>query len=167
MYVLNSSNLQNTTSCSVPLIVVCAANCISLLNSALYKDNAGGANFVYDGITANISKFVPVVAGVTYTVKLVLADAGDTSFDSAVFFGPINSATTHALITDFEVDANGSVYWSTSSQIGSLGFDLEEWVGDSWVRVNDLPLPASTGCPAGRRLSLHPLPRLSVPAPSA
>ncbi|MEM1247117.1 MAG: C25 family cysteine peptidase [Acidobacteriota bacterium] len=126
-----------------------AANCLSLDNAALYKDNAGGANLVYDGLTANISKFVTVTPGVTYTVKIVIADAGDSSFDSAAFFGPINSATTQALITDFDVTDANEVLWTTSSQSGTLGFDVEELRDGTWELVNEHPLPARADAPQG------------------
>ncbi len=131
-----------------------AANCLSLANAALFKDNAGGANLVFDGLTANISKFVAVTAGVTYTVKLVLADAGDSSFDSAVFFGPINSATTHALVTNFDLGPSGDVLWTTGSQIGTLGFAVEQWEGDRWEPVHHHPLPARVDAPQGAHYRL-------------
>jgi hypothetical protein len=56
-----------------------------LANSAFFVDNAAGANVEYDGYTTTLTASLEVVAGQEYTIKLAIADAGDSSFDSGVF----------------------------------------------------------------------------------
>ncbi|MDP4827925.1 MAG: HYR domain-containing protein, partial [Flavobacteriales bacterium] len=61
------------------------ANCQSLANAAFFTDNTGGVNLQHDGFTVPLSAKGVVVPCQTYHVKLVIADAGDSSWDSAVF----------------------------------------------------------------------------------
>lgn len=53
-------------------------------NSDLYVDNAGGAEFVYDGYTAVLRAEAQVICGQTYHLKIAIADAGDRAYDSGV-----------------------------------------------------------------------------------
>ncbi|MCB0762123.1 MAG: choice-of-anchor L domain-containing protein, partial [Flavobacteriales bacterium] len=61
------------------------ANCTSLANAAYFVDNTGGADLQHDGFTVPLSAKGVVVPCATYHVKLVIADAGDSSYDSVVF----------------------------------------------------------------------------------
>jgi uncharacterized repeat protein (TIGR01451 family) len=55
-------------------------------NSDLYIDNTGAArNTQLDGLTVVLECTAPVNSKETNTLKLAIADAGDASFDSAVF----------------------------------------------------------------------------------
>jgi hypothetical protein len=57
------------------------------LNSQYYVDNAGGGanGIVFDGYTVTLTALAQVQCGETYTLKLVIADGGDSSYDSGVF----------------------------------------------------------------------------------
>ena len=62
-----------------------------LSNSEFFFDNteeegnAVFANCEYDGLTVVLSVSIPVEVGIQYTIRLAIADAGDTSLDSGVF----------------------------------------------------------------------------------
>jgi hypothetical protein len=65
-----------------------AANCTgkgSLSYSHFYVDNTGGQELQYDGWTTVFTATANVQICGTYHIKLVVADAGDAIFDSAVF----------------------------------------------------------------------------------
>jgi len=54
-------------------------------NQALYVSNAGGLDLQYDGHTVTLQAAASVVCGETYHIKIAIGDAGDQSYDSAVF----------------------------------------------------------------------------------
>ncbi|MBL4587052.1 MAG: choice-of-anchor L domain-containing protein, partial [Flavobacteriales bacterium] len=65
-------------------------------NSAYYIDNTSGpaSQFcVYDGLTVLMTAETPVLCGETYTLRLMLSDGGDSSYDSGCFIEE-NSLTT-------------------------------------------------------------------------
>ena len=53
-------------------------------NSIYYVDNTGGTTLQLDGFTVPLAAGTRVQCGQTYHIKLALADAGDSSVDSAV-----------------------------------------------------------------------------------
>lgn len=59
-------------------------NVSPVTNSQYYVANSS-SNFVFDGYTVVLTAIAPVVPCSTYTIKLAIADVGDTGFDSAVF----------------------------------------------------------------------------------
>jgi len=61
------------------------ANAGPCTNCAFLTDNAGGADIQYDAHTTTLQASASVICGETYHIKLAIADAGDQSFDSAVF----------------------------------------------------------------------------------
>ncbi len=61
------------------------ANCISLLNSVFYNNNAGGLTIQYDGMTVVLTAQVAVIPGETYHFKFAIADVSDSRLDSGVF----------------------------------------------------------------------------------
>jgi PKD repeat protein len=54
------------------------------MNSEYYVDNTAGTTLQYDGYTTPIYLQYPVLAGETYHLKVVIADAGDGIYDSGV-----------------------------------------------------------------------------------
>ena len=74
-------------------------NCGSLGNAAYFVDNVGGANLQYDGFTVPLSAKGVVQPCETYHVKLVIADAGDSSWDSAVFLKSFSCPGQQVTIT--------------------------------------------------------------------
>ena len=88
--------------------VVCAGETSN--NSQLYNDNAGSTNFIFDGYTSVFEVvFTGVTPGVTYNFKMVVADAVDNIYDSAVFlevfdsrwinFADLSLALTSSVVT--------------------------------------------------------------------
>ena len=55
-------------------------------NSAFYVDNTGGQTIQFDGFTTPMVASFRVIPCQTYTIKLAIADVGDPTFDSGVFF---------------------------------------------------------------------------------
>ncbi|MEM7105894.1 MAG: choice-of-anchor L domain-containing protein [Bacteroidota bacterium] len=54
-------------------------------NAQYYVDGIGGITTEYDGFTTILTAMATVIPCNWYTLRLVVADAGDSSFDSAVF----------------------------------------------------------------------------------
>ena len=89
------NNLNNGTSNTGPCI-----NCAFLI------DNAGGSDLQYNAHTTTMQASASVVCGETYHIKLAIADAGDQSFDSAVFL-EANSFASNGVSVSI-VSATGS-----------------------------------------------------------
>ncbi len=53
--------------------------------SSYYFDNAGGTSVQFDGFTIVLTATAQVQCNQTYHLKIAVADAGDTGFDSGVF----------------------------------------------------------------------------------
>jgi len=81
---------------------VCAAE---NSNSALYVDNIGGTFVEFDGLTKMFTAIAVVEPCELYHIKIVIADALDSAYDSAVFL-EANSfgAVVDTLIADFVFD---------------------------------------------------------------
>ncbi len=68
-----------------------ASGC-NLSNTAFFTNNPPNSpNLQYDGFTIPIESQIAVIPNTTYTIKIVVADIGDSAFDSAVFVDRISS----------------------------------------------------------------------------
>lgn len=63
-------------------------------NSTIGAGTITAPNLVYDGYTVPIEFNIPVTPGQTYEFKFVIADSGDTGFDSAIFIDYIGTDWT-------------------------------------------------------------------------
>ena len=90
-----------------------AGNCISLLNSAYFVDNTGGATVQYDGFTVPLTASRSLIAGETYHLKLVVADVNDHCKNSAIFIGAGSIKSTN---TSCALDVNLAVTQTTCNQ---------------------------------------------------
>jgi GEVED domain len=64
----------------------------NLANAAFFTNNPPNSpNLQYDGFTTPIESQIPVTPNTTYTIKIVVADIGDSAYDSAVFLDRISS----------------------------------------------------------------------------
>ena len=54
-------------------------------NAEYYTDNPSGTTIEYDGFTKKLTATADVMCGVTYHIKIAIADAGDYIYDSGVF----------------------------------------------------------------------------------
>lgn len=99
-------------------------------NTQFYVDNTGGADLQYDGHTVVFQAVAAVQCGETYHIKLAIGDAGDQSFDSAVFLEAnsfssngvsveIASATGAAAITE-ACDSAIVTFIRPEDQIGTI-----------------------------------------------
>ena len=66
------------------------ANCVAAdpnwqNNNVFFTDNTNGTSIEFDGFTVVLTALAQVICGQTYHIKIALADAGDTVFDSGVF----------------------------------------------------------------------------------
>jgi len=81
----NIARLPNGAQVSINSINNGAANAGPCNNCAYYVDNTGGASVQYDGFTVPLTASVNVVPCAVYHLKLAIADAGDSRYDSGVF----------------------------------------------------------------------------------
>lgn len=63
----------------------CSGGATGCTNCAYYVSNCGGTTIQYDGMTVTVIAKAKVQCGMVYHIKLVIADALDTAWDSAVF----------------------------------------------------------------------------------
>ena len=62
-----------------------ASGCMSVSNSQYYVDNTYGTSIVYDGFTTVMLAQATVVPGLTYHLKMAIADVSDGIYDSGIF----------------------------------------------------------------------------------
>ncbi len=80
-------------------------------NSQYYVDNGTGQHIIYDGLTTSLPASFVAVANETYHVKMVIADRGDTSYDSGIFLS-FNSLGQDSLLippAEFSVAVNNNM----------------------------------------------------------
>ncbi len=79
----------NSVNSGIPGTGYTLANCTSMGAgspfTSYYVDNTGGANFTYKGYTTKMSAVHKVIPCNTYHLKLTIADAGNSFYDSGVF----------------------------------------------------------------------------------
>ena len=66
------------------------------VNTQYYISNTGGATIQYDGFTAVLTAWILVIPCTQYHIKIAVADAGDSAYDSAVFL-EANSFTSQGV----------------------------------------------------------------------
>ena len=84
------------------------------VNTQYYFNNTGGLTVQYDGFTTRIEAVAQVVCNMTYTIKIAIADAGDSSLDSGVFLEGASFRSTGAIVTSistaFLADNDTTIY---------------------------------------------------------
>ncbi|MCB0786879.1 MAG: choice-of-anchor L domain-containing protein, partial [Flavobacteriales bacterium] len=75
-------------------------------NSVYFVDNANGATVEFDGFTVPLVAAAQVICGQQYHIKLAIADADDTVFDSAVFI-EAGSFQSNAIDVSTQILAGG------------------------------------------------------------
>lgn len=85
--------------------------CVSLAYSAFYVSNnvQGQGTIEYDGHTIVLRALIPVVKCQTYTLRLMVADAGDGLWDSGVF---LESGSLQSNAATVEAISNGGIGYS-------------------------------------------------------
>lgn len=130
--------------------------------SQYYVDNQaiGGTSIVFDGFTTVLTAWLKVVPCQTYHIKLAIADAGDSSYDSAVFLEANSFGTSGITVdTDFSIPSignfavegcNDAILTFCLPQISPSAYTIPMQVGGSATSGADYPvIPASLTIPAG------------------
>ncbi|MFO8087151.1 MAG: choice-of-anchor L domain-containing protein [Bacteroidales bacterium] len=79
------------------------------MNCQYYYDNMNGVTIEYDGHTTILTAQIVVTPCMNYHFKIAIGDAGDSSFDSAVFIEEGSFATDAVeIITDYTVPGAGN-----------------------------------------------------------
>ncbi|WP_396152026.1 choice-of-anchor L domain-containing protein, partial [Flavobacterium sp.] len=96
-------------------------------NQQYYVNNCGGTSIQYDGFTTVLIASSPVECGLTYHIKLAIANVGDNGYDSAVFLEDFR-------VTPFDLGDNlvgsGTALCEGDERIYLTGFDVSvphEW----------------------------------------
>lgn len=87
-----------------------------------YNSNAGGQNLQYDGYLDVFTAQAIVVPCETYTIKLAVADAGDSAFDTAVFLEAKSFGTGKLEVTASTVSLDGTLVEGCAD--GELCFEI-------------------------------------------
>jgi gliding motility-associated-like protein len=75
--------------------------------NVFYVNHPGVSNYTYDGRTVSLPVIAPVVCGLTYHIKMAIADAGDGGYDSGVFLEAGSFSSNGALdATTADVPSN-------------------------------------------------------------
>lgn len=96
-FFVDGANIALTPGSDQPVTI----NTINhLRNTNLYRDNEDGSATEYDGFTVPMLATAFVTPNVTHHIKIALADAADSAYDSAVFIeqGGISGTTAPILI---------------------------------------------------------------------
>lgn len=75
------------------------------VNSQFYIDNTGGPTVQYDAFTTPMLAIANVICNQTYTIKISIGDAGDSSYDSGVFLEAASFSSNGATLTSVSTSA--------------------------------------------------------------
>ena len=116
------------------------------MNPSYYIDNSGGQHLEYDGLTVPLPASFVAVAGETYHIKMVVADRGDTAFDSGVFLS-FNSLTQDSVLTpptDFQFASNGTTIEFTNTSKYARSWEWDFGNGQTSFDRNPAPITYAT-----------------------
>jgi hypothetical protein len=106
------------------------------VNEEYYHDNSGGQFIAYNGMTVILHAEAAVVPGTSYHMKLAIGDAGDSSYDTGLFFKVASfRSVPSSIITSVAAESGtGIKVWRNAQQQLALHSDqvLDE------VRILDL-----------------------------
>ncbi len=143
-----TAGAENIAMLPSPVIPVTINNVNPTTNPTYYVSNAGGTATQYDGHTVVLTAAAQVQCGETYHIKLAIGDAGDQSFDSAVFLEAssfssngvsveIASATGSAAIT--EGCDSAIVTFIRPSEADTTTLDIDYIIGGTATNGTDYP----------------------------
>lgn len=95
-----------------------------LANAAYYFDNEtpAGASVQYDGFTVPLTAIAAVTCGLTYHIKIAIADAGDGSWDSGVFLEAGSFASSGGTTISTGTNFGGTIVGNDSTIYEGCGF---------------------------------------------
>lgn len=115
-------------------------------NSQYYVDNEMGLHVVYDGFTTSLPASFVAVANETYHVKMVIADRGDSAFDSGIFLS-FNSLSQDSLLVppaEFSVTVNDNMIEVVNESKYARTYDWDFGNGEISTERNPAPVMYST-----------------------
>ncbi len=113
-------------------------------NAQYYNDNVGSNQQpVYDGFTDVFTALAVVIPCQPYTIKLAIADVGDTAYDSGVFLEAKSFGTGSLLVNAATVSADGTL--AEGCVPGSVTFTLPEIRGQNFPIVYNVFGSATPG----------------------
>ncbi len=128
-----------------------------------YVNNEGmnGQTIVFDGFTTVLTAWLVVVPCQQYHIKIAIADAGDSSFDSAVFLEANSFGTSGITVdTDYSIPAignfavegcNDAILTFCLPQISPSNYNIPLQVGGTATNGVDYTfIPSSLTIPAGQ-----------------
>ncbi len=132
------NNLNNGTANNGPCI-----NCAYYINNGTGTSPNLNSTIQYDGFTSVIAALSDVQCGLTYHIKLAIANVGDNAWDSAVFLeaGSFNITPSVSLPLDLLVSNGLAPCYSTSQTICS---GLSNTVVHEW-KLNGVVITGQTG----------------------
>ncbi|MFM9985295.1 MAG: choice-of-anchor L domain-containing protein [Flavobacteriales bacterium] len=127
-YLNNAANIALIPNTTTPVTI---DNVNDGLNSQYYVDNNGNVGnstvIECDGFTTVLTAYAEVQCGETYHIKLAIADAGDTSYDSFVFLeaGSFESSELFSSFTSPNLGPPGGGLYE-GCQLGYVNFVVPE-----------------------------------------
>lgn len=127
-------------------------------NVQYYNDNENSNNQpVYDGFTDVFTAIAVVTPCQPYTIKLAIADVGDSAYDSGVFLEAKSFGTGSLLVNAATVSADGTI--AEGCVQGSVTFTLPE------IRAQDYSVNFNVFGTATSGVDFQPIPTtLTIPA---
>jgi hypothetical protein len=125
-FYINGTNCAEVGDPAVPVSIdtINAGSNASLFIDNDFDGDGSPLDTEMDGLTVVLTCAAPVTAGVENTMKLAIADTGDSSLDSAVFLGQNSFVAVHSLSVARSGDGSGTV---TSDPAGiDCGEDCSE-----------------------------------------
>ncbi len=141
----------------VPLSIADSGTTINTVNQTnninLYNDNTSDQfNTEMDGFTVTMTLTIPVNAGTTNTIKIGVADVGDSNYDSNLLIAA-DSVQTELVALDDQVTMQDSV----TKNVDVLGNDINNTTGTLTVtHINGNPVVAgqTITLPTGQTVKL-------------
>lgn len=134
-------------------------NCPNL-NVQYYNDNLGSSNQpVYDGFTDVFTAMAVVTPCQPYTIKLAIADVGDSAYDSGVFLEAKSFGTGSLQVNAVSPSADGTLAEGcvpgtitfTLPELRATNYNVQFNVFGSAVGGQDYqPIPSTISIPAGQ-----------------
>ncbi|MFK7775911.1 MAG: choice-of-anchor L domain-containing protein [Saprospiraceae bacterium] len=106
-----SNNADNISTIPGTTTEVAINSVSDMANSQYYVNNENGEHVVYDGFTTSLPASFLTVANETYHVKMVIADRGDSAFDSGIFLSFNSLAQDSFLVppAEFSISVNNNM----------------------------------------------------------
>lgn len=120
-------------------------NVNATLNSTYYIDNTSGSTIIFDGFTTPLLAQLSVTPGLTYHLKMAIADAGDGVFDSGIFLkaqsmksyiitGVGDQEATQASVYPNPISENSEVNFNVSAP-GTVNISIQNLSGQTIMQM--------------------------------